>query len=122
MYDIIYAVVDRVKALMSGLHGPVYQEVRQGEAEVRAVFQISKIGRIAGCYVTDGKIVRGHGIRVFRNDQKLHEGKINTLKRFKDDAREVAAGYECGIGIEGFDGVEVGDRLETFSQEEVSAA
>jgi translation initiation factor IF-2 len=118
LYDIIYAVIDKVTALMSGLLGPQYHEVRQGTVEVRAVFNISKFGRIAGCYVSDGKVGRNHTARLFRDGQKVWEGRVKTLKRFKDDVRDVAAGYECGIGLDGFDDIQQGDILETYTQEE----
>jgi translation initiation factor IF-2 len=120
IYNVIYAVIDRVTAQMGGLLGPQYREVRTGEAEVRQVFSISKVGKIAGCYVTDGKIARGNTARVRRGNEKVWEGRLSTLKRFKDDVREVAASYECGIGLEGFDGYEVGDVIETFAQEQIS--
>jgi translation initiation factor IF-2 len=121
-YEVIYAVLDKVTALMSGLLGPEYKEVKQGAAEVRQVFAISKVGKIAGCLVTDGKVSRQSAVKVFRNGKKIHEGKVGTLKRFKDDVREVSSGYECGIGIEGYEDLEVGDVLETWIQEEVKTA
>ncbi len=120
-FQVIYHVIDRVTAAMSGLLGPQYREVKQGTAEVRAVFTISKVGKIAGCYVQDGKIGRSHGVRVMRNGVKVHEGKISTLKRFKEDVRDVASGYECGVGVDGYEDLQVGDLLETFSQELIKA-
>ncbi len=121
LYDIIYAVLDRVTALMSGLLGPQYKEVRQGAAEIRAVYNISKFGKIAGCHVIDGKVSRNAGARLMRNGEKIWEGKIKTLKRFKDDAREVSSGYDCGIGLDGFDEIQEGDIVETHVQEQINA-
>jgi translation initiation factor IF-2 len=118
-YDVIYAVLDKVTALMSGLLGPEYREVKQGSAEVRAVFAISKVGKIAGCLVTEGKVSRHSAVKVYRHGRKVHEGKVSTLKRFKDDAREVTSGYECGIALESFEEIEVGDVIETWIQEEI---
>ena len=111
-YSIIYEIVDDLKAKMKGMKDPVYEEIVTGQGEVRAVYRIPDLGPIAGSYITDGAVKRSDKIRVFRAGKIIHEGKISSLKRFKDDVREVAAGYECGIGIEKFDGMAQGDKLE----------
>src|SRR5690606_6506626 len=98
---------------------PVYQETVTGTAEVRQIFKVSKIGTIAGCYVTDGKITRDGGGRVIRDGVVLYEGEINSLKRFKDDVKEVSQGYECGLTIENFNDIKEGDQLECFVMEAV---
>jgi translation initiation factor IF-2 len=119
LYDIIYNVIADVKAAMEGLLEPVYREVVQGRAEVRNLFKISKIGTIAGSYVLDGKITRNSSLKVVRDGVVAYDGKIASLKRIKDDAREVTAGMECGIGIEHFNDIHVGDILEAYIQEKV---
>ena len=106
---------------MSGLLEPVYEETVLGRAEVRATFKVPNIGTVAGCYVTDGKIVRNALVRVLRDHVVIYEGKISSLKRFKDDVREVAEGYECGIGIERFNDIKVGDYLEAYEMQEVES-
>ena len=115
IFEVIYGVLDRIKALMKGLIGPVYEEVRQGTAEVRAVFNISRIGQIAGCYIMEGKVGRNHTAKVLRGPDLVWEGRVTSLKRFKDDVREVGTGYECGIGLDNFKGFEVGDVIETYA-------
>jgi translation initiation factor IF-2 len=119
LYDIIYNVIADVKAAMEGLLEPVYREVVQGRAEVRDLFKISKIGTIAGSHVLDGKITRNSNLKVVRDGVVAYDGKIASLKRLKDDVREVAAGLECGIGIENFNDIHVGDILEAYTQEKV---
>ena len=119
LYDIIYNVIADVKAAMEGLLEPVYREVVQGRAEVRNLFKISKVGTIAGSYVLDGKIARNANLKVVRDGVVAYDGKIASLKRIKDDAREVSAGMECGIGIENFNDIHVGDILEAYVQEKV---
>jgi translation initiation factor IF-2 len=119
LYDIIYNVIADVKAAMEGLLEPVYREVVQGRAEVRDLFKITKIGTIAGSYVLDGKITRNSNLKVVRDGVVAYDGKIASLKRLKDDVREVAAGLECGIGIENFNDIHVGDILEAYTQEKV---
>jgi translation initiation factor IF-2 len=118
-YDVIYEVSKDIQAAMQGLLGPVVEERILGKAEVRQVFNISRIGTIAGSYVTEGTIVRNAFARVVREGEIVHEGKVASLKRFKDDAREVSQGYECGIGVEDFSEFHEGDVLEVFVQEEV---
>jgi translation initiation factor IF-2 len=121
LYDIIYELVDEVRKAMEGLLDPIAQEVLLGHAEVRELFNVSKMGTIAGCFVTDGKIARSARIRVRRGKETMFEGKIRSLKRFKDDVREVVNGFECGIGVENFDDIRVGDSLEAFAIEEIAA-
>ncbi len=119
LYDIIYNVIADIKAAMEGLLEPVYKEVVQGRAEVRELFKIPKVGTIAGSHVTDGKITRASGLKLVRDGVVIYDGKALSLKRFKDDAKEVAAGFECGIGIEGFNDIRVGDVIESYIQEKV---
>ena len=122
LYDVIYNVIDEVKAAMTGMLKPQTREVVLGEAEVRKVFKVSKVGTIAGCYVRNGRVTRDAGVRVLRDSVQVYEGKLASLKRFKDDVREVAEGYECGIGIENFNDVKEGDVFEFYTTEEVAAA
>ena len=116
-YDIIYQAIDDIKAAMAGLLEPVVTQRDIGEAEVRQVFKVSKVGAIAGCYVRTGNIQRSAKIRVRRGRDIVHEGTISSLKRFKDDVREVATGFECGIGLTGFNDFREGDTLEAFVEE-----
>ena len=118
-YNVIYDVIKDVKGAMVGLMESTYEEHVLGSAEVREVFQIPKVGVIAGCYVTDGKIERGQNMRVIRDGVQLYDGKNSSLRRFKDDVREVQAGYECGIGVENFNDIKVGDVLESYYLEEI---
>ena len=118
-YRVIYNAIEDVENAMKGMFKPVFQEVDLGMAEVRETFRVSGVGTIAGAYVKDGKIQRNAQVRVLRDNVVLHEGKISSLKRFKDDAREVMEGYECGIGIDGFNDLQVGDMIEAFVMEEV---
>jgi translation initiation factor IF-2 len=119
-YDIIYEAVADVKAALEGLLEPEIRQSVTGKAEVRKVFRIPKSGVIAGCYVNSGSVTRNARVRVQRDGLLLHEGKISSLKRFKDDAREVLAGFECGIGVEGFNDLREGDVLEIVTVEEVA--
>ncbi len=119
LYQVIYDATANVKAALSGLLDPEYREVVLGHAEVRQVFRASKIGTIAGCYVVDGKITRDASIRVVRDGKIVFTGKLDSLKRFKDDVKEVAQGYECGLTIERFNDVEEGDELEFYTVEEI---
>jgi translation initiation factor IF-2 len=118
-YDVIFEISQDIEAAMKGLLGPVVEERVVGKAEVRQIFNISRVGSIAGSYVTEGTIVRNASARVLREGESIHEGKIVSLKRFKDDAREVSQGYECGIGVEDFAEFLEGDILEVFVREEV---
>jgi len=118
LYDIIYQLIDDIKLAMTGLLEPEYEEVTVGEAEVRQTFKFSKLGMIAGCFVLTGKFIRGAGLRVFRENEKVYEGKVESLKRFKEDVKEVAEGYECGIAIPGYENFKVGDKLVCFEMRE----
>jgi translation initiation factor IF-2 len=119
LYDIIYNVIADVRAAMEGLLEPIFKEVVQGRAEVREIFRVPKVGTIAGSYVTDGKITRSGGVRLLREGVVVYEGRIASLRRFKDDAKEVAAGFECGIGIEGFNDIRVADVIEAYVKEQI---
>lgn len=119
LYDVIYDVIGDMRAAIEGLLDPVYREVVQGRAEVRELFKVPKVGTIAGSYVTDGKITRNSNLKLVRDGVLVYDGKFLSLRRFKDDVREVASGYECGIGIEGFNDIRVGDTIESYIQERV---
>jgi translation initiation factor IF-2 len=121
LYDIIYEIVSDVEKAMKGMLAPVYAEQVIGQAAVRAVFDISRIGRVAGCYVTDGLVRRNAQARVVRSGAVIHTGPIDSLKRFEKDAREVKQNFECGIKLVGFDAVEAGDVLQFFVMERVAA-
>jgi translation initiation factor IF-2 len=122
MYQVIYEVVDDVRMAMAGLLPPTVSEVFLGRAEVRQTFTVPRIGTIAGSHVAEGVLRRNASCRLVRDGVQIYEGKVGSLKRFKDDAREVATGFECGIGIEGFNDVKVGDVIEAFELEEKPAA
>lgn len=119
LYRIIYDLLDDVKAAMAGLLDPEYKEVVLGRAEVRQTFRVPNAGVVAGCYVQEGKITRSAEVRVLRDNIIIYEGKISSLRRFKDDVREVAQGYECGIGIEKFNDIKEGDIIEAFFMEKI---
>jgi len=118
-YAVIYDLVDDVKAVMSGLLDPTLREHFLGNAEVLEVFNISKVGKIAGCRITDGKVERGASVRLIRDDVVIHEGQLSTLKRFKDEVKEVNAGQECGMGFENYHDLKEGDVIECFTIEEI---
>ena len=119
-YDIIYEAVDDVKAALSGMLAPERKETQLGLVEIREVYRISKIGTVAGCYVLEGVVRRGARIRVLRDNVVVHDGELDSLKRFKDDVREVKAGFECGLSIRGFNDVQKGDQLEVYEVVEVA--
>ncbi len=119
MYRIIYECIEEIESAMKGLLAPKYREVLLGHAEVRQIYKASKIGTIAGCYVQDGKLQRNAQIRVVRDGIVVHEGDIASLKRFKDDAKEVASGYECGLSVERFNDIKEGDIIEAFIMEQI---
>lgn len=119
LHRVIYNVIDEIESALKGMLDPEYKEAVIGRAEVREVFKVSRIGSIAGSYVTDGKITRAAKARVIRNGVVVYEGGIDTLKRFKDDVKEVATGYECGITLENFNDLKEGDVIEAFVMEEV---
>jgi len=114
LYDIIYDAVEDVKAALEGLLDPEISEEQAATIEVREVFKVPKIGKIAGCYVLSGKVSRNDLIKVYRQDKLLNDTKISSLRRFKEDVKEVASGFECGIGLEGFDDIKNGDIFETY--------
>ncbi len=120
-YSVIYDLIDDVTGLVSGLLSPVIREENIGQAQVREVFVVPKIGAIAGCIVTDGSIKRGVKVRLIRDGVIVYEGSVSSLKRFKDDANEVKKGYECGIGIEGYNDIKEGDYIESFKEVEEQA-
>jgi translation initiation factor IF-2 len=119
-YSIVYELIDQMKAAMAGLLSPDVVEEVMGRVEVRNTFNVPKVGTIAGCFVIDGKVQRNNMIRLLRENKIIYEGKISSLKRFKDDAKEVASGYECGIAIENYNDVKVGDMMEAFVKKEVT--
>jgi translation initiation factor IF-2 len=121
LYEVIYNVIDEVKAAMTGMLKPQEREVVLGQVEVRKIFKVSKVGTIAGAYVKDGKVTRDSRVRVLRDSVVIYEGKLGSLKRFKDDAREVAAGYECGLSVENFNDLKEGDVIEAFMMEQFAA-
>jgi translation initiation factor IF-2 len=120
-YSIIYNAIDDVKALLTGLLSPVRQENIIGYATIRAIFNMTKYGKVAGCYVTEGKIKRGGKVRLLRDGVVVHEGTLKTLKRVKDDVREVAAGFECGAAFENYEDIKEGDQIECIEIEETAA-
>lgn len=118
-YRIIYEAIEDIESAMKGMLDPEFKEVIQGRAEVRATFKVSSVGTIAGCYVLEGKINRNNDIRVIRDGIVIIEGKLASLKRFKDDVREVSAGYECGLNVEKFNDIKEGDIIESFKMEQI---
>lgn len=120
-YSVIYQAIDEVKAAMEGMLAPEFEEKVMGNIEVREVFNITKVGQVAGCYVLDGKVSRQMKIRIIRDGIVVHTGKISALKRFKDDVKDVSHGYECGLSIEKFDKIAVGDIIEAFEEVEIKA-
>lgn len=119
LYNIIYKVLEELELALKGMLDPVFEEVITGQAEIRELFKISKVGTIAGCYVTDGTIERNSLVRIIRNGVVVYEGQMATLKRFKDDVKEVKQGYECGIMIEKFNDLKEGDIIEASVEREV---
>jgi translation initiation factor IF-2 len=118
LYTVIYDLIDDIKQALTGMLEPVFREVVQGRAEVRDLFKVPKVGLIAGCMVTEGNIVRGTQVRLLRDNVIIHEGRLESLRRFKEDAREVAAGFECGISLN-YSDIKVGDIIESFAKEKV---
>jgi len=119
-YSVIYNLTDDIKALLSGLLAPTIRENFLGYAEVREVFNVSKVGKVAGCMVTEGTVKRGAKVRLLRDDTVIHEGDLSQLKRFKDDAKEVQSGTECGMALANYQDIQVGDIIECFETEEVA--
>ena len=118
-YRIIYDAIDDVKSAMIGMLEPEYKEVVLGKAEIRETYKISNVGTIAGCYVTDGKITRNSDIRVIRDGIVIFESTLASLKRFKDDVKEVKSGYECGLSVEKFNDIKEGDIIEAYTMEAI---
>lgn len=121
-YNVIYTLIDDVKSILSGLMSPIISEEEIGQAEIKEVINVPRIGQIAGCLVTEGNIVRGAKIRVIRDGIVKFEGNVSSLKRFKDDVKEVAKGFECGVGIEGYNDMQVGDYIESYKEREEQAS
>ncbi len=121
LYRVIYDCINEIQDAMKGMLAPKFKEVVIGHAEVRETYKVSKVGTVCGCYCTDGKIQRGCDVRVLRDNIVIHEGSLASLRRFKDDVREVASGYECGMQIEKFNDIKVGDVIECFVMEEIKA-
>ena len=118
-YRGIYEAIDEIEAAMKGMLAPKYQEVVIGHAEVRQTYKVSAIGTIAGCMVKDGKVTRNAQVRVLRDNIVIHQGEVGSLQRFKDQAKEVTAGYECGMSILKFNDIKEGDIFECFVMEEI---
>ena len=118
----IYDIIDDVENAMKGMLDPEFREVVLGTVEIRTTFKVPGVGIIGGAYVTSGKVVRNEQIRLVRDGIVIHEGKISSLKRFKDDVKEVNTGYECGIGIEKYNDIKEGDVIECFKMEEIERA
>ena len=121
MYRVIYDCINEIEAAMKGMLAPKFKEVVIGHAEVRETYKVSKVGTVCGCYCTDGKIQRGCEVRVLRDNIVIHEGELASLRRFKDDVKEVASGYECGMQVEKFNDIKVGDVIECFVMEQINA-
>lgn len=119
MYRVIYDCINEIEAAMKGMLAPQFKEVIIGHAEVRETYKVSKVGTVCGCYCTDGKIQRGCKVRVLRDNIVIHEGELASLRRFKDDVKEVASGYECGMQVEKFNDIKVGDVIECFVMEQI---
>lgn len=119
MYRVIYDCINEIEAAMKGMLAPKFEEVIIGHAEVRETYKVSKVGTVTGCYVLDGKIQRGCSVRVLRDNIVIHEGELASLRRFKDDVKEVASGYECGMQVEKFNDIKVGDIIECFVMEQI---
>ena len=118
-YEIIYKLIEDVQAAMVGMLTPEIEEIVTGDAEVRTVFRVPKVGAVAGCYVTNGVITRGSKVRFLREGVVIWKGAVSSLRRFKDDVREVQAGYECGIGLTDFQDLKEGDVIETYDEREI---
>jgi translation initiation factor IF-2 len=121
VYQVIYELLDELRAAMAGLLPPSVKEKLVGRAEVRRTFNVPRVGTVAGCYVLEGAIRRNAGARLVRDGVQVHQGRFASLKRFKDDVREVQSGFECGIGIDGYNDIKIGDVIEAFEHEEIPA-
>jgi translation initiation factor IF-2 len=120
LYEVIYQVLEDVQSALLGMLKPEFEEIVTGEAEVREVFSIPRVGRVAGCYVRNGTITRGSRVRFLREGVVIWNGQIASLRRFKDDVREVASGFECGIGLENYQDLKQGDLIETYDLREIA--
>ena len=120
LYSVIYKAIDEIKDAMEGLLSPDIEEKIVGTAEIRETFSITKVGTIAGCFVTDGTIFRNSNIRIIRDGIVIHTGKLGSLKRFKDDVKEVKNNYECGLNVEKFNDIKEGDVIEAFEEVEIA--
>jgi len=120
IYNVIYEAVEEIRLALEGLLAPEEREVTVGSAEVRELFRVPKVGTVAGCFVTSGTMRRNLPVRLLRDHMQIYQGRIASLKRFKDDVREVREGYECGISIEGYNDIKTGDVIECFEIEEVA--
>jgi len=119
LYSIIYDAIEELRAAMEGMLAPQFEEKIVAEVEIREIFKITKVGTIAGCMVREGKIARNNDVRLVRDGVVIHTGKLASLKRFKDDVKEVAQGYECGLNIDRFNDIQIGDIVEAYEQVEV---
>jgi translation initiation factor IF-2 len=119
-YSIIYDLTNDVRDVLSGMLSPVVKETICGYADIREVFSVSKVGKVAGCMVTEGFVRRGAKLRLLRDDVVIHAGDIGQLKRFKEDVREVKEGYDCGIAIAGYQDIQVGDTIECYELESIA--
>jgi translation initiation factor IF-2 len=119
-YSVIYDIIDDVKAALTGMLSPILRERFLGYAQIREVFNITRVGKVAGCMITEGVVKRGAGVRLLRDNVVIHEGTLKTLKRFKDEVREVREGYECGMAFENYDNIQPGDMIEAYELEEVA--
>ncbi|MDA0226288.1 MAG: EF-Tu/IF-2/RF-3 family GTPase, partial [Proteobacteria bacterium] len=119
-YTIIYEAVDEIKAALTGMLTPERREQAVGLVDIRQVFKISKVGAVAGCYVLEGLVRRNAQVRLLRDNVVIHTGEIDSLKRFKDDVREVKAGFECGLSVKNYTDLKEGDQLEVFDVQEVA--
>jgi translation initiation factor IF-2 len=113
-YNVLYNIIDDAKAILSGMLAPNLREEYLGQAEIRQVFNITKVGKVGGCMITDGIVKRGSHVRLLRDSVVIHEGKLKTLKRFKDEVKEVREGMECGMAFENYDNIQAGDSIECF--------
>jgi translation initiation factor IF-2 len=119
-YNVIYEAVDQIKAALSGMLAPESKQNILGLIEIRQVFRISRVGVIAGCYMLEGAVRRGSRVRLLRDNVVIHDGELSSLKRFKDDVREVRAGFECGLSLKDFNDIKIGDQLEVYEVVEVA--
>jgi translation initiation factor IF-2 len=119
-YNIIYEAVDEIKAALSGMLAPEKREQVTGQVEIRQVILVSKVGAVAGCLVTDGVVKRTSSVRLLRNNIVVWTGEIESLKRFKDDVKDVRAGFECGLSLKGYNDIQIGDTLEVFEVQEIA--